>query len=442
MAIGQTNVSMDDILYEKVGNPSKTPPLLNRKNISLYGLSVNGVADYQDASTSVGIDITGSPNQTAPYGMGEFRGWASQMPYQSNIDYGTVATYEGSFYDVQSNFSYIPFGVATTEFQIVQRTIGVFGTSNYGVYWYLEESSSANAGIVRTSINNGTTMNTGTLYLLCATTFTPSEYPDSYYIDASRSATVSNSSDSSTTTTYAAGAGEPYTSGSNWDSAVKTLLTPSSSPFSYTAFKVQDSVSLTDFGFTVAETNHTFDLYFRKSGYPDWKAHTFKVQQETDYTLNEQQEGCPFCCVHDSMLIATGDDMRSIYDIKIGDMVVSHNFETRQDELTEVTDLIIVDRDVDYKVNDLVMTEDHPVYLEGGRKASVNPNATLLNYKQEVDQLVVGDKMMKLDGSLEEITSIEKFEGEHKNFAVQTKYNNFYANGHLVDSVINRETNQ
>ena len=91
-------------------------------------------------------------------------------------------------------------------------------------------------------------------------------------------------------------------------------------------------------------------------------------------------------------------------------------------------------------MNDLVMTEDHPVYLEGGRKASLNPDATLLNYKQEVDQLVIGDRMMKLDGTLEEITSIEKFEGEHKNFAVQTKHNNFYANGHLVDSVINRGT--
>ena len=132
--------------------------------------------------------------------------------------------------------------------------------------------------------------------------------------------------------------------------------------------------------------------------------------------------------------------MKSIYDISIGDKVISHNFETGKDEVVEVTDIIIVDRDVDYKMNDLVMTEDHPVYLEGGRKASLNPDATLLNYKQEVDQLVIGDRMMKLDGTLEEITSIEKFEGEHKNFAVQTKHNNFYANGHLVDSVINRGT--
>ena len=149
--------------------------------------------------------------------------------------------------------------------------------------------------------------------------------------------------------------------------------------------------------------------------------------------------GCSLCCVHESMLIATGEDMKSIYDINIGDMVVSHNFETGQDELTEVTDLIIVERDVDYKVNDLIMTEDHPVYLEDGSKASINPEATLLNYKQEVNKLKVGDKMRVLGGTLEEIKIIERFPGTEKNFAIQTKYNNFYANGILVDSVIRRD---
>ena len=143
--------------------------------------------------------------------------------------------------------------------------------------------------------------------------------------------------------------------------------------------------------------------------------------------------------INNVLVSITGEDMKSIYDINIGDMVVSHNFETGQDELTEVTDLIIVERDVDYKVNDLIMTEDHPVYLEDGSKASINPEATLLNYKQEVNQLKVGDKMRVLGGTLEEVKTIERFPGTEKNFAIQTKYNNFYANGILVDSVIRRD---
>ena len=177
--------------------------------------------------------------------------------------------------------------------------------------------------------------------------------------------------------------------------------------------------------------NITAQISSSSSGSPVIASTTFTVQASAS-----EQFFCPTCCVHESMLIATEEDMKSIYDIKIGDKVISHNFETGQDELVEVTDLILVDRDVEYQVNDLIMTEDHPVYLEGGRKASVNPEATKLNYKQDVDQLVVGDKMMKLDGSLEEVKTIESIKGTHKNYAVKTKYNNFYANGHLVDSVL------
>jgi hypothetical protein len=152
--------------------------------------------------------------------------------------------------------------------------------------------------------------------------------------------------------------------------------------------------------------------------------------------VDEGEEDCPQCCIHESMLIATEEDMKSIHDIKIGDKVISYNFETQLNELVEVEDLITIERDVDYKVNNLILTEDHPVYLNTGKKASINPEATLLNYKQGVDQIQIGDIMVKLDGSEEVIESIEKYEGTHLNYAIKTKHNNFYADGILVDSVI------
>ena len=188
--------------------------------------------------------------------------------------------------------------------------------------------------------------------------------------------------------------------------------------------------------------NHTgtqiLKVTIRATGYYDQEIGSIMPQGVA--SVRNVYPSCFTCCVHDSMLVSTKEDMKSIYDIEIGDMIVSHNFETGQDEVVPVTDKIIVDRDVDYKINNLIMTEDHPVYLEGGRKASVNPEATKINYKQIVDQLQIGDKMITLDG-LEEITSIEKYKGNHKNFALQTEHNNFYANGHLVDSVIDRGEN-
>ena len=147
---------------------------------------------------------------------------------------------------------------------------------------------------------------------------------------------------------------------------------------------------------------------------------------------------CPTCCIHEDMLIAIGEDMKSIHDIKIGDSVVSYNFETGENELVEVKDKIIVERDVNYKINDLILTEDHPIYLDTGRKASINPQVTLRNYKQEVDEVKVGDIMQRVDETAEKITSIERYEGTHVNYTIKTKHNNFYANNILVSWVDSR----
>ena len=149
-------------------------------------------------------------------------------------------------------------------------------------------------------------------------------------------------------------------------------------------------------------------------------------------------EQCQTCCIHEDMLIAIGEDMKSIHDIKIGDSVVSYNFETGENELVEVKDKIIVERDVNYKINDLILTEDHPIYLDTGRKASINPQATLRNYKQEVDEVKVGDVMQRVDETAEKITSIERYEGTHVNYTIKTKHNNFYANNILVSWVDSR----
>ena len=82
MAIPNTNVSMNAIAREKF--PSALPPAM--QNISLHGLSVDGVNDFQYVG-GVYSDLTGSPNQSSPYGMGEFRGWSatSDTTYDSTL---------------------------------------------------------------------------------------------------------------------------------------------------------------------------------------------------------------------------------------------------------------------------------------------------------------------------------------------------------------------
>ena len=71
--------------------------------------------------------------------------------------------------------------------------------------------------------------------------------------------------------------------------------------------------------------------------------------------------------------------------------------------------------------------------------ASIDPEQTLAVYKQNVDKIVTGDKMMT-DKGLQEIITIDAVDGEQSNYTIHTSNNNFYGSPQgkeaiLVDSV-------
>ena len=151
----------------------------------------------------------------------------------------------------------------------------------------------------------------------------------------------------------------------------------------------------------------------------------------------QQGPGGPGVCIHEDMLVSTQYGEQSIHIIKEGSPKVwSWNNSTNQKELVDLLQIYIIEHDNLYTVNNLKLTEDHPVYLEGGIKASVNPEKTLENYELTVNQLAIGDKIMKEDGTLETITSLEVLSGNHVTYTLKTEHNNFYSNGYLVDSEI------
>jgi len=80
MPIGSTNIKMSSIANEKQG--TELPQAA--QNISLKGLSVDGVNDFQYVGGAF-TDIAGTPDGNAPYGMGEFNGF-------SGFSWGTPGT--------------------------------------------------------------------------------------------------------------------------------------------------------------------------------------------------------------------------------------------------------------------------------------------------------------------------------------------------------------
>ena len=87
----------NSIAQEKAGTTSGTPTAVS--SVSLKGLSVDGVRDFISGG-STNVDITGSPNQTAPYAMSEFHGY-SQSFWPSAP--GSITTNEDFIMDMYSN---------------------------------------------------------------------------------------------------------------------------------------------------------------------------------------------------------------------------------------------------------------------------------------------------------------------------------------------------
>jgi len=143
-------------------------------------------------------------------------------------------------------------------------------------------------------------------------------------------------------------------------------------------------------------------------------------------------------CIHEDMLVSTQRGNMTIADIidTAPPKIWSWNNETSTRDLVDLLEVRTINHDNLYTVNNLKLTEDHTVYLEGYVKASINPAKTLENYEVTVAQLAVGNKMMKEDGSLETITSIEVLAEEHFTYTLKTPLGNFYADGYLVDSEI------
>lgn len=84
----------NSIAQVKAGTDTGTPSSL--QNVSLYGLSVDGINDFQYTGGAL-TDITGSPNQVAPYKMSEFHGYSQVVPFSWGTP-GTVTptTYLGN----------------------------------------------------------------------------------------------------------------------------------------------------------------------------------------------------------------------------------------------------------------------------------------------------------------------------------------------------------
>ncbi len=135
---------------------------------------------------------------------------------------------------------------------------------------------------------------------------------------------------------------------------------------------------------------------------------------------------------------------KNIEDVKIGDEVVSYDFETNEKKIAKVLELESPVRRGLYEINDFLnVTDEHPFYVEkNGKKgwAAIDTDKAekdLIGSELEgvkVYELEIGDKLFTSDGNWIEIETIDYYDVVVKTYNLKTvdKYNVFFAENVLV----------
>lgn len=139
-------------------------------------------------------------------------------------------------------------------------------------------------------------------------------------------------------------------------------------------------------------------------------------------------------CIHELMLVDTPMGQKSIYDLNIGDLVNSYNYELDMMESVPIKEIIQPTHENLYKVNGLILTEDHPIFDINGKLLSISPELSKERYGLEAHKLEVGHKLKTLNNEELIVNQIRKYNGVHKTYTIITQNDNFYVDGILVHS--------
>ena len=154
-------------------------------------------------------------------------------------------------------------------------------------------------------------------------------------------------------------------------------------------------------------------------------------------------------CIYENIPVNLKEGTANIHDLDVGDMIMSYNWETGQEEEVEIQQIEKILHDNLYKImlsdpndktegeelKELILTEDHPVYKEDGSMVSEDPSRTAANYDLEAASIQPNDLLKVLDGKYyAQVHRLEGFPKKHWTYTILTKNNNFYANGVLVHS--------
>lgn len=156
-------------------------------------------------------------------------------------------------------------------------------------------------------------------------------------------------------------------------------------------------------------------------------------------------------CIYEHIPVNLKDGTAIIHDLNVGDMIMSYNWSTNQEEEVEIQEIRKITHENLYKIilsdpndetdseelKELILTSDHPIYKQDGNMVSQDPGLSKSNYDLDATEVQPNDLLKMLNGKYyASVHRLEGFPKKHWTYTIKTKNNNFYANGVLVNSEI------
>ena len=437
MTVPNTNVSMFGVGNEKnIGDfdDRDDTEVIDDGGLSLRGLSDDNFTDGVGGSVENDINqaSTNKPDQSPPHGLGEFRGY----------DHNAVAF---AWANDTLGLGNAPFNVADSSSSTSTVAIHDFGFSyqsnNHRVRMRLQKSNGTGNGGMATAS-----------FITFADYNSSLTDPDSVEAKCNWNGVF---------TGHETGTGDSFepsnaSFGGNWQKntykTIGTSTSDGSSGFTTGRWQVKRGSNLGSAFYkansaTSGQDSPAWTIRAKDSNGNVLDESGSRTSNSSTFQLTATRSspgggpggggGGGIVCIHEDHLVQTENGLMHINDIVETDpKVYGYNTATGQIELADLIEIRTVKHDNLYIINDTKVTEDHILYADGYRPVSVKPDITKTNYGKDSEEIKVGDKLMKYDGSLEEVTSIEVLEGKHKTYTIKTELGNFYANDILVDSEI------
>jgi len=150
--------------------------------------------------------------------------------------------------------------------------------------------------------------------------------------------------------------------------------------------------------------------------------------------------GCAACFDGNSKVLVNKSDFTLIKDLKIGQKILSYDFDSDEYFEASILDLVKVKHDnlveLYFNHDTIISTDDHPYFVVDKYWSSFSPNATEFNYTnyEKVNKIEVGDMFVLSDGELTKLLGFSYLNDSRDTYTITKldKGNTFFVNGILV----------